>query len=175
MALSFVPVKSEVDQQQLALIAGEIWRGYWPAIIGMAQTEYMVEMFQSFEAIRRHMAEEDYEYWLLAATEDEDGTPRKRIVGFTGGRSEATANRFFISKVYLYPEARGRGYARRIMEFYEDLCFVRGHDAMYLTVNKRNDLGIRAYKGTGFQVIDAIETDIGEGFVMDDYVMEKRF
>ena len=174
MPLSFVPVKSEVDQQQLALIAGEIWRGYWPALIGEAQTEYMVEMFQSFEAIKHHMAQEDYEYWLLVATEG-DEVPKKSIVGFTGGRSEADTNRFFISKVYLYPEARGHGYARRVMEFYEDLCFVRGHDAMYLTVNKGNDLGIRAYKGTGFQIVEAVVTDIGEGFVMDDYVMEKRF
>lgn len=174
MPLSFVPVKSEVDQQQLALIAGEIWRGYWPALIGEAQTEYMVEMFQSFEAIKHHMAQEDYEYWLLVATEG-DEAPKKSIVGFTGGRSEVDTNRFFISKVYLYPEARGHGYARRVMEFYEDLCFVRGHDAMYLTVNKGNDLGIRAYKGTGFQIVEAVVTDIGEGFVMDDYVMEKRF
>ena len=45
---------------------------------------------------------------------------------------------------------------------------------MYLTVNKGNDLGIRAYLGTGFRTIDAVETDIGNGFIMDDYIMEKR-
>lgn len=45
---------------------------------------------------------------------------------------------------------------------------------MYLTVNKHNDLGTRAYKGKGFEVIDAVETNIGEGFVMDDYIMEKK-
>ena len=45
---------------------------------------------------------------------------------------------------------------------------------MYLTVNKYNDLGIRAYKGTGFEVVDAVETPIGNGFIMDDYIMEKR-
>ena len=175
MSLSFVPVKSETDQKQLALIAGEIWRGYWPALIGEAQTEYMVEMFQSFKAIKKHMAKERYEYWMLVATEEGEDGLKRSIVGFTGGRSEDETNRFFISKVYLYPEARGHGYARRVMEFYEDLCFVRGHEAMYLTVNKHNDLGIRAYKGTGFAIIDAVETDIGSGFVMDDYVMEKRF
>ena len=175
MSLSFVPVRSEVDQQQLALIAGEIWRGYWPAIIGEEQTEYMIDRFQSFEAIKHHMAHEDYEYWLLVATETDGGTEKKSIVGFTGGRSENRPNRFFISKVYLYPEARGHGYARRVMEFYEDLCFVRGHDAMYLTVNKYNELGIRAYEGTGFETIDSVETDIGEGYIMDDYIMELRF
>ena len=45
---------------------------------------------------------------------------------------------------------------------------------MYLTVNKGNELAIRAYEGTGFETIDAVVTDIGEGFVMDDYIMELR-
>ena len=45
---------------------------------------------------------------------------------------------------------------------------------MYLTVNKHNELGTRAYFAKGFEVIDSVETDIGEGFVMDDYIMEKR-
>ncbi|MBQ3300664.1 MAG: GNAT family N-acetyltransferase [Eggerthellaceae bacterium] len=172
MALSFIPVKTPEDQEKLADMTGEIWRGYWPAIIGEAQTEYMVEQFQSLQAIERDMAEADYEYWMLVATE---GADRKRtIVGFTGGHNEPETNRFFISKIYLYPEARGHGYARRVVEFYEDLCFTRGFDAMYLTVNKYNELGIRAYKGTGFDIIDSVETDIGEGFIMDDYIMEHR-
>ena len=96
-------------------------------------------------------------------------------MGFTGGHNEPETNRFFISKIYLFPEARGHGYARRAIEFYEDLCFARGFEAMYLTVNKYNDLGIRAYEGTGFETIDSVETDIGEGYIMDDYIMELRF
>ena len=60
------------------------------------------------------------------------------------------------------------------MRFYEDLCRTRGLSALYLTVNKHNDLAIRAYRAKGFQTIDAVETDIGNGFVMDDFIMEKR-
>lgn len=175
MSLSFVPVKSKADQKALAEIAGEIWRGYWPSIIGEEQTEYMIEQFQSYKAIRKYMKKHDYEYWFLVATEDDgEGGSAKTIVGFTGGRSETDTNRFFISKIYLHPEARGHGYARRVVEFYEDLCFARGHKAMYLTVNKYNDLGIRAYNGIGFETIDAVETDIGHGFIMDDYIMELK-
>lgn len=175
MSLSFVPVKSTSDQELLARMAGEIWWGYWPAIIGPDQTEYMVEKFQSFEAISRDMAEHDYEYWFLVATEEDEDGLEKSIVGFTGGHNEPETNRFFISKIYLFPEARGHGYARRAIEFYEDLCFARGFEAMYLTVNKYNELGIRAYEGTGFVTIDSVETDIGEGYIMDDYIMELRF
>ncbi len=177
MSLSFVPVKTRDDQELLARIAGEIWRGYWPAIIGEEQTEYMIEKFQSFEAIKHCMAKEDYEYWFLVARNEgeDENVPAKSIVGFTGGHNEPETDRFFISKIYLFPEARGHGYARRVIEFYEDLCFTRGFEAMYLTVNKYNDLGIRAYEGTGFKTIDSVETDIGHGFIMDDYVMELRF
>ena len=175
MGLSFVPVKTTADQEVLARMAGQIWREYWPAIIGEPQTEYMIDKFQSLDAIVRDMTEHDYEYWLLVATEqDEDGL-EKSIVGFTGGHNELETNRFFISKIYLFAESRGHGYARRTIEFYEDLCFARGFEAMYLTVNKYNDLGIRAYKGTGFNIIDSVETDIGEGYIMDDYIMELRF
>ena len=174
MTVSFVPVKSKEDQKLLADIAGEIWRGYWPSIIGEAQTEYMIEQFQSFKAIRKYMKKHDYEYWFLVATEGDGDDAKKSIVGFTGGRSETDTNRFFISKIYLFPEARGHGYARRVIEFYKDLCFARGHRAMYLTVNKHNDLGIRAYNGTGFETIEAVETDIGHGYIMDDYVMELK-
>lgn len=175
MGASFVPVRSAHDQARLAELAGFIWREYWPSIIGAEQTEYMIERFQSLEAIQRDMTENEYEYWFIVASEEGESTiPARRIVGFTGGHDEPETNRFFISKIYLLSSERGHGFARRTIEFYESLCFARGLQAAYLTVNKHNELGIRAYQGTGFEVIDAVETDIGSGFVMDDYIMEKK-
>lgn len=168
MDATFAPVETAADRAQLAQLADEIWHEYWPAIIGEAQTDYMVENFQSLAAIERDMREHAYEYWLLHAADD------GRIVGYTGGHVEPETNRYFISKIYLLAPERGRGFASATIRFYEDLCRERGLHAMYLTVNKHNDLGIRAYVGKGFETIDAVETDIGNGFVMDDYIMEKR-
>lgn len=167
MGIAFAPVETDEDRSRLAELADRIWHEYWPALIGEDQTDYMVERFQSLHAIERDMAEHGYEYWFLLA---DDG----RIVGYTGGRVEAETNRFFISKIYLLENERGKGYASQTIRFYESLCRERGLDAMYLTVNKHNDLGVRAYKGTGFETIDAVETDIGRGFVMDDFIMEKK-
>ena len=155
MTIEFVPVETPEDRAALAALASEIWHEYWPALIGEAQTDYMVEQFQSLEAIER------------AA---EDG----RTVGYTGGRVEPETNRFFISKIYLRAEERGHGFASQTIRFYEDLCRARGLAALYLTVNKHNDLGVRAYRGKGFETIDSVETDIGQGFIMDDFIMEKR-
>ena len=152
----------------LAALASEIWHEYWPALIGEAQTDYMVEQFQSLEAIERDLAEHAYEYWFLRAAED------GRTVGYTGGRVEPETNRFFISKIYLLKEHRGEGLCSATIRFYERLARERGLDALYLTVNKRNEMAIRAYKAKGFEVIDAAETDIGDGYIMDDYIMEKK-
>ncbi len=108
MTVSFQPVESAQDVEQLAKLADEIWHEYWPALIGKAQTDYMVEQFQSLSAIKRDMAEHAYEYWFIVAQEDgeknsagadgcagesanasEGGTgaepARTRIVGYTGG------------------------------------------------------------------------------------------
>ncbi|RDB71363.1 GNAT family N-acetyltransferase [Eggerthella sinensis] len=168
MSIAFDPIETDDDRARLAALADEIWHEYWPALIGPEQTDYMVASFQSLEAIERDMREHAYEYWFMRA---EDGG---RIVGYTGGHAEPETNRFFISKVYLLADERGKGFASKAIAFYERLCRERGFEAMYLTVNKHNDLGIRAYLGKGFQTIDAVETDIGNGFIMDDYIMEKR-
>lgn len=167
MSATMRPVRTEADREELAELAAQIWDEYWPALIGEAQTRYMVEQFQSLGAIRRDMAEHAYEYWFVM---DDEG----RTCGYTGGHVESETNRFFISKIYLKASERGRHLASDVIAFYVRLCRERGLRAMYLTVNKHNELGIRCYRGKGFDVIDAVETSIGEGFVMDDYIMEKR-
>ena len=87
---------------------------------------------------------------------------------------EADTNRFFISKIYLLKEHRGEG---PVLGHHPLLRAPRPRarpDALYLTVNKHNEMAIRAYKAKGFEVIDAVETDIGDGYIMDDYIMEKK-
>lgn len=187
MTPTFELVQTKEQIAELAKVADEIWHGYWPAIIGEAQTDYMIEQFQSIASITRDIHEHDYRYWILKDEADE-------IAGFTGGATEKMTddaehdasihhsdvvddrwpNRFFISKIYLYDHERGKHYASRVIEFYEQLCRDEGLPAMYLTVNRFNELGIRAYKGRGFSTVDEVATDIGQGFVMDDYIMAKK-
>ena len=180
MTIEFKPVTTLEETERLAWLADEIWHEYWPARIGQAQTDYMIEHFQSLDAIRRQMAEEAYEYWLLAVDAD-DADPDnpwrladgRAIVGFTGGHDEPETDRFFISKIYLLACERGKHYATQVIEFYTALCRERGFRAMYLTVNKYNEMGVRAYTAKGFETIECVETDIGGGFIMDDFIMEK--
>lgn len=164
--VQFKPVTTDAELEELAALAEKIWMGYWPQFLGEEQTRYMVDMFHSVEAMRRDMAEHGYEYWFIV-----DGSGR--VLGYTGGHDEPETGRYYISKVYLLPEARGHHVASRTFDFFDALCRERGWRAMYLNVNKGNELGLRAYKGNGFAVIESVVNDIGHGFVMDDYVMER--
>ncbi len=187
MALNFIPVTSDEQLEQLAQVASDIWHEYWPAIIGEEQTTYMVEMFHAPELLRHEIEHDNYRFWFL---EDQEGT----LVGYTGAAVEELTGdnehdraithsvkvnqlwpkRLFISKIYLYARERGKHYASRVIDFYEDLCRAEGLPAMYLTVNRGNELALRAYAGRGFSVVDEMDNDIGEGYVMNDFAMAKE-
>ncbi len=187
MALSFQPVRTQDEIAELAQIASSIWNEYWPDIIGQEQTDYMVEMFQSEKAIANDIANNSYRYWVLR---DEAGN----VVGYTGGATEKLTGdaehdahishspavdaefpeRFFISKIYLYASERGKHYSSEVLEFYAKLIVDEDLPAMYLTVNRDNVMGVRAYLGRGFYVIEDVDNPIGEGFVMTDHIMVKE-
>ena len=96
-----------------------------------------------------------------------------RIIGYTGGHPEPETNRYFISKIYLLADERGHGVAKRVLTFYENHARELGLGATYLTVNKHNDMAVRSYEKNGFKTIESVETDIGEGYIMDDFIMER--
>ena len=72
----------------------------------------------------------------------------------------------------LHRNARGSGTGRAAMAFIEELARQQGFGRLWLTVNKGNP-AIQAYERLGFRVAEAIVMDIGNGYVMDDFRMEK--
>ena len=121
----------------------------------------MLEHFQSVEAIRRQIAEEGYAYYLLGRL---DGG-----AGYIAIREESDA--LFLSKLYVRKCFRGLHFAADTMAFLRGYR-ARGLNRIYLTVNKRNTGSISFYRKQGFRTIRSQTSDIGGGFVMDDYVME---
>ena len=79
----------------------------------------------------------------------------------------------FLSKIYIEADFRGKGIGKKSMDFIEGIARERKLGKIMLTVNKRNVTAIKAYQKYGFVVKDSPVMDIGGGFVMDDYKMEK--
>ena len=83
------------------------------------------------------------------------------------------SGRLFLSKLYIDAACRGRGYARQTLCFLEERCRENGLETIWLTVNRHNAGSIAAYEKMGFVKIREQAADIGGGFVMDDFIMEK--
>lgn len=80
-------------------------------------------------------------------------------------------DRMFLSKIYIRKDFRRRGIASAFLKQVTEES--QGLAAIYLTVNKHNAGSIAAYQRFGFETIDSVVTDIGHGYVMDDFIMQK--
>lgn len=163
--LKRVQTPDEIDE--LCALAKDAWENAYSRLLGPEQVEYMVEKFQSPPAVRRQMEEQNYIYYIICG----DGRPGG-FIGFAPnyeGREE-----LFLSKLYLLPHMKGTGAARAAFELAEDEARSRGLPAIRLTVNKGNAHAKEVYAHWGFETVDSTVTDIGGGFVMDDYIMVKK-
>ncbi|MBQ9118534.1 MAG: GNAT family N-acetyltransferase [Lachnospiraceae bacterium] len=158
----FVRVETEEQLAELATIANEVWHQHFATILSPEQIDYMVDKFQSEHAMREQMENQSYEYYFIHA----NGVN----VGYVGIKPDG--DRLFLSKLYILQRYRGNGYASGAFEFMRRLAKVRGLRAVWLTVNRYNADTIAIYKKKGFVVTEEKVTDIGNGFVMDDYFME---
>lgn len=157
-------IKTENELYKIAVLAEQIWHECFIGIISEKQIGYMVENFQSFNAMKNQV---NQGYYYLSVRNNDD------LCGYIGVKPE-NDDRFFLSKLYLRKDMRGNGIAKEMLRRVFEEARNIGKKSVYLTVNKHNTHAIEVYKKTGFSVIEAVITDIGGGFVMDDYVMEYK-
>jgi diamine N-acetyltransferase len=162
--LYFTAVQTAAQLSAVASLAQSIWREYYVPLIGAEQVEYMLARFQNAAAMREQMERGD-EYFMISRGQE--------LLGYLAVRASAAEQSLFISKLYLRREERGAGSGRRALHFIETLALARGLQLLWLTVNKRNP-AVQAYEKCGFTIAASISIDIGSGFVMDDFRMERR-
>lgn len=159
---TFILAKTDGDIQTIATIAEEIWHQHFTPIIGEAQVNYMVEKFQSYPALKSQVENDGYEYFLITSSH----TP----CGYIGIHPEKDA--LFLSKLYIKKDFRGQHLATEGFQFLITLCKERGLKKIWLTCNKHNDNTLEIYNHLGFKITREQVADIGNGFVMDDYILE---
>lgn len=166
MKINYTLKAVETDKEliHLSQLANEIWHEYFPALLSEAQIDYMVKKFQSYDALKTAI-ESGYEYFLLKKGE--------MPVGYVGIHEEERL--LFLSKLYLRKDYRGKGLGYDMLKTVLETAERRKKEGVYLTVNRFNATAIRLYTKIGFQTVKEQLADIGNGFVMDDFIMEYRF
>ncbi|WFB36447.1 GNAT family N-acetyltransferase [Kiritimatiellota bacterium B12222] len=148
-------VSQPAEIETIARLAREIWTSHYTPIIGAEQVDYMLERFQSVPAIQQQLAQ-GMIYGLMSSD-----------AGYVG--YEPKADHVFLSKIYVHPDHRKQGWARKALDW---ICQNENPERIRLTVNRHNTASISAYKKLGFRKTGTLVSDIGNGYVMDDFVME---
>ena len=173
----------EITSAAIAALAEEIWREHYTPIIGAGQVEYMLGRFQSAKRVYEDIKNDGYTYFTVECLEYDgdcggmsggsgEGPRRDKLVGYSA--CAPGEGYLFLSKLYIHKDYRGKGLSRKLLDEAITLC-EREYELsrIRLTVNKYNEHSIAVYKKMGFEVIEEVKNDIGGGFYMDDFVMEK--
>lgn len=163
--VSIEKVTADSELHEISELADQIWHEFFPSILSAEQIDYMVEKFQSYGAMKNQTENDGYCY--LAVRYDGE------LCGYIAVKPEDD-DRFFLSKLYLRSDMRGKGIASEMMQRVFDGAKAHEKKSVYLTVNKYNTHAVDVYHKIGFETVNSVVTDIGNGFVMDDYIMEYK-
>ncbi|MEG0079038.1 MULTISPECIES: GNAT family N-acetyltransferase [Enterococcus] len=155
--------KVETKQEITALypVIVEIWQEWFTPIIGAEQVNFMLHNYQSKENIAIEI-KNGVHYFALVLVDE--------IIGYTA--YEVRKDVIYISKLYIKKEFRGQGLMREIFDWYDILSEELGLKQQ-LRVNRDNMHSIAVYQHRGFKIVNTQDDEIGNGFIMNDYILEK--
>ncbi|MEP6674662.1 MAG: GNAT family N-acetyltransferase [Ferruginibacter sp.] len=146
-------------------LAAAIWPEAYKEILTQAQLEYMLELIYSESALSIQILEKGHQFILAS---DESDHP----VGFAAySAKEETQKKFHLHKIYVDPTLQGKGIGNILLDFILKDIQGSGATQLELNVNRRNK-AIRFYNKKGFKIIREEDIDIGNGYFMNDYIMQ---
>ena len=164
MIVQISPVISP-DVDAIAALARLVWQDAYADIIPQAQIDYMLGQRYNASQLCEELATP--EIWWDKATVD------GRLAAFASTLPCAVPGERKLDKLYVDPARQRLGLGGRLITHVAERARARGCSTLILAVNKRNERAIAAYTKHGFAVREAVCVDIGNDFVMDDFIMAK--
>jgi len=153
------------DIPTIAEIASITWAVAYKDILSEEQREYMLKMMYSFESLNQQMKNE--QTFLIAELS-------QKVVGFLSYElAYIKSNGMKIHKYYVLPEVQGKGVGSALLQKAEQIATKNTIEFITLNVNRYN-LTIQHYLSKGFVIIKSEDISIGNGYLMEDFVMQKK-
>ena len=159
--INLVKMQTEEQLERMSSLAMAILKEHYDPIVGENTNEYMLKKYQSVCGIQKEVDGGAEYYFVILDGQD---------VGFVA--IDAKENFMYLSKFYLAKSFRGNGYSSAMMDFVKKETLRKGLDRIRLNVNAANDNTIDTYRHFGFEVVEELQKDVGDGFSVHDYVME---
>ncbi|WP_373523081.1 N-acetyltransferase family protein [Aquiflexum sp.] len=148
-------------------IALKTWPKTFAHILSPDQIDYMLDWMYHLDALRSQLFEKNHVF-LLA----EENSKYLGFASYVVNHEET--NKTKIHKIYILPETQGKGVGKKLLQAVSEIALLNGDTHLFLNVNKYNQKAIDFYSHLGFYEAAQEVIDIGNGFVMDDVVMELK-
>ena len=138
------------------------WWAHYPGILSPAQIEYMLARGYSHDALRALLARPHGGIAIASELQP---------AGFAAWYAADEPATLKLDKLYVLPEQQGRGIGRALIDHVLERARAAGCATLMLNVNRHNGASIRTYERCGFAIRGSGDFPIGNGFVMEDYIM----
>jgi diamine N-acetyltransferase len=151
------------DISTIQQLAENIWPTAYKKIISAKQLRYMLDLIYSETALTAQI-EKGHQFILVI----ENDIP----IGFASysQKNEVETTTFRLHKIYVLPNSPTKGIGSFLLSYICNESIKQSAKLLELNVNKYNP-AIQFYLKKGFTVLRDEVIDIGEGYVMNDYVM----
>jgi diamine N-acetyltransferase len=159
-----IRIADKTDIQSISILAHAVWPDTYSSILTEAQIKYMLELFYSHGSLAKQM--DEGHIFLIALMNAE-------TVGFASYSHGNYKGIYKVHKLYVHPMLHGKGFGKTMLDAIVEDITRKEAVAMQLNVNRHN----RAksfYERYGFKIVGEEDIAIGEGYFMNDYVMEKK-
>lgn len=153
----------EKDIPTIQDLAKKSWIVAYADILKQDQIDYMLDMMYSEEALKKHFENPNLHYYLIRE--------ENQFLGFVGFEFHQEPETTKLHRIYFLKEAQGKGLGKEVLEFVKNEAKKNGNRRLILTVNKNNSAQ-KFYEYQGFKIYEEKILDVGNGYVMDDYLME---
>lgn len=147
-------------------LADQLWPVAFASILSAQQIEYMMEMMYSAASLALQM-NEGHQYAIVSLDKQDIG-----YVSYEIGHYES--NKAKIHKLYISPHYQRQGVGKAVIEYIAKVALDANNNSLFLNVNKYNSQAISFYRKHHFALVKEEAIDIGDGFIMDDYVFELK-
>lgn len=151
------------DFETVQALAQRVWGPTYRHILSEPQLEYMFDMMYSEASYNEQIAIKNHHFLLVK----EDDV----FLGFASYELNYRYETTKLHKIYIVPEAQGKGAGKVLMNRIIMLAKQHQNDKLILNVNRYNT-AVKFYEGIGFIKIGEEDIDIGNGYLMEDYIMQ---
>ena len=154
---SFIPAI-----KQLAHIT---WQVTYKEILSAAQLDYMLHLFYDESSLQKQMNEE---HQFIVAIENNE------VVGFASyAKKDKQSSVYKLHKIYVHPEHQGKKIGNVLLNYIIDEIKIHHATALELNVNRHNK-ALNFYQKNNFEIIGEEDVDIGNGYFMNDFIMNRE-